>query len=52
MTRLTRADVTAERINGGWAASAIVGGYLRRIRYYDGWTKAQAVRAFLAEVNA
>lgn len=36
---------------GAWVVSAVVGGVLRRIRYYN-FTKRQAVRAFLVEVKS
>lgn len=48
---MTRHDVTTEKTtDGAWLVSAIVDGALRHMRYY-GYTKVQAVRAFLAEVS-
>lgn len=48
---MTRHDVTTEKTtHGAWLISAIVDGTRRHMRYY-GHTKAQAVRAFLAEVS-
>lgn len=50
-THIRPSDCSAERTHdGAWAVSAIVGGYLRRVRYY-GYTKRQAVKAFIAETG-
>lgn len=47
---ITSKECTVERspIDGAMSVSAIVGGHLRRIRYY-GYTKRQAVKAFIVE---
>lgn len=45
------ADITAEKnIRGAWVVSAIVSGYLTSRQFY-GYTKREATRLFLDEVN-
>lgn len=44
-------DITAQKnIRGAWLLSAIVGGYLTSRQFY-GYTKKEATRLFLEEIN-
>lgn len=50
--KLTQAEAIATRIphSGAWEVAAVVDGY-RKFRVYYGYTKREAIRRFVAEVN-
>jgi hypothetical protein len=51
MAKVTRAEVSADRISGGgWLVAAIVGNQREQRRYY-GYNKREAISMFLADVN-
>jgi hypothetical protein len=52
MAKLTQREVSTTRnaVNGSWECAAIVNGY-RESRVYYGYTKREAVRLFVSEIN-
>lgn len=50
--KLTQAEVSATRIphSGAWEVAAVVDGY-RKSQVYYGYSKREAIRRFVAEVN-